>query len=211
MTLVTARSWPVVQRDNEYTAIQDALVNKTGTCGIVIIGDAGVGKTTLARLVTRALPTPVHWVAGTESARSIPLGVFAPLVGAAASGEPIAFLATAREALLSEGHSVIGVDDAHLLDQLSATLLHQLALDGSVRIVATVRAGESVPDAITSLWKDGYLHQSTTRDTSVSRLNSLRYICVGSRGSLRRSSSTRTVSGPGSSLRSSRGHLFPVR
>jgi hypothetical protein len=31
---------------------------------------------TLARLVTRALPTPVRWVAGTESVRSIPLGVF---------------------------------------------------------------------------------------------------------------------------------------
>src|SRR6185295_629829 len=50
-------------------------------------------------------------------------------------------------------------DDAHLLDQLSATLLHQLALEGLVRIVATVRAGETVPDAITSLWKDGYLRR----------------------------------------------------
>src|SRR4029077_20206901 len=29
--------------------------------------------------------------------------------------------------------------------------------DGSVRIVATVRSGESVPDAITSLREDGYL------------------------------------------------------
>jgi DNA-binding CsgD family transcriptional regulator len=46
-----------------------------------------------------------------------------------------------------------------LLDQLSATLLHQLAMDGSVRIVATVRSGEMVPDAITSLWKDGYLQR----------------------------------------------------
>jgi hypothetical protein len=44
-----------------------------------------------------------------------------------------------------------------LRDHLSATLLHQLALEGSVRIVATVRTGESVPDAITSLWKDSYL------------------------------------------------------
>ncbi len=43
--------------------------------------------------------------------------------------------------------------------QLSATLLHRLAIDGSVRIVATVRSGETVPDAITSLWKDGYLHR----------------------------------------------------
>jgi DNA-binding NarL/FixJ family response regulator len=159
MTLTMARNWPVVRRESEYTAVQAALVDQPENCGIVIIGDAGVGKTTLARLVTRALPTPVHWVVGTESARSIPLGVFAPLVGTATPPHPIACLATARETLLSEDHSVIAVDDAHLLDQLSATLLHQLALDGSMRIVATVRAGESVPDAITSMWKNGYLQR----------------------------------------------------
>ena len=152
-------NWPVVQRDNEYTTIQSALIDQRGVCGIVLVGDAGVGKTTLARLVTQALPTRVQWVAGTESARSIPLGVFAHLVGTATARDPVAFLAAARETIISEGHSVIGVDDAHLLDQLSATLLHQLALDGSVRIVATVRSGETVPDAITSLWKDGYLQR----------------------------------------------------
>ncbi len=154
-----AQNWPVVRRDTEFTTIHNALVEQEGVCGIVLIGDAGVGKTTLARLVTQSLPSRVQWVAGTESARSIPLGVFAHLVGAATSRDPVAFLSAARETIVSEGHSVIGVDDAHLLDQLSATLLHQLAMDGSVRIVATVRAGESVPDAITSLWKDGYLQR----------------------------------------------------
>jgi DNA-binding CsgD family transcriptional regulator len=154
-----AHNWPVVRRDNEFTTIHNALVEQKGVCGIVLIGDAGVGKTTLARLVTQSLPSRVQWVAGTESARSIPLGVFAHLVGAATSRDPVAFLSAARETIITEGHSVIGVDDAHLLDQLSATLLHQLAMDGSVRIVATVRSGEMVPDAITSLWKDGYLQR----------------------------------------------------
>ena len=154
-----AGNWPILRRDIQYATIHSALVDRTGVCGIVVIGDAGVGKTTLARLVTQSLPCPVRWVAGTESARSIPLGVFAHLAGSATSRDPFGVLAAARETILADGRSVIGVDDAHLLDQLSATLLHQLALDGSVRIVATVRCGESVPDAITSLWKDGYLQR----------------------------------------------------
>ncbi|MDT5050845.1 MAG: hypothetical protein QOG75_6764, partial [Mycobacterium sp.] len=152
-------SWPIVRRENEFGLIHSALVGQQGGCGIVLFGDAGVGKTTLARSVTQSLPTRVHWVAGTESARSIPLGVFAHLVGPATSRDPIAFLAAARETIHADEHSIIGVDDAHLLDQLSATLLHQLALEDSVRMVATVRSGEPVPDAITSLWKDGYLQR----------------------------------------------------
>ena len=46
MTLAMARNWPVVRRENEYTAVPAALVDKPGICGIVTIGDAGVGKTT---------------------------------------------------------------------------------------------------------------------------------------------------------------------
>ena len=148
-----------MQRETEFATIHSALVGQPELCGIVVIGDAGVGKTTLARLVTQSLSCPVQWVAGTESARSIPLGVFAHFVGSATSRDPMAFLAAAREAILAQQRCVIGVDDAHLLDQLSATLLHQLALDRSVQIVATVRSGEAVPDAITSLWKDGYLQR----------------------------------------------------
>jgi len=154
-----AHSWPIVRRENEFGLIRSALVEEQGGCGIMLFGDAGVGKTTLARSVTQSLSTRVHWVAGTESARSIPLGVFAHLVGPGTSRDPIAYLSAARESIHADEHSIIGIDDAHLLDQLSATLLHQLALEDSVRIVATIRSGESVPDAITSLWKDGYMQR----------------------------------------------------
>ena len=70
---VGAEKWPVVRRDAEFLAIEGAIAGTTDTPGIILVGDAGVGKTTLARLVTKSLPTRVQWVAGTESARSIPL------------------------------------------------------------------------------------------------------------------------------------------
>ena len=47
------QSWPIIRRDTEFAAIRSALVEEQGVCGIVVIGDAGVGKTTLARSVTQ--------------------------------------------------------------------------------------------------------------------------------------------------------------
>ena len=49
----------------------------------------------------------------------------------------------------------LGVDDAHLLDDASAALVHQLAATGSGFVVVTVRSGEPVPDPVVALWKDG--------------------------------------------------------
>ena len=54
--VVMAGNWPILRRDTQYATIHSALVESTGVCGIVLIGDAGVGKTTLARLVTQSLP-----------------------------------------------------------------------------------------------------------------------------------------------------------
>ncbi|NDZ97623.1 helix-turn-helix transcriptional regulator [Streptomyces sp. SID6673] len=170
-------NWPLVEREKEFRIIESALRGETTACGVVLTGDSGVGKTTLARHVTAALDGGVRWVAGTESARSIPLGVFAHLVGPATTSDPVTYLAAARESLLADGNVVIGVDDAHLLDELSATLLHQLAIDRAVHIVATVRSGEAVPDAVTSLWKDNHLTRITlspfTKQQSVELIESV--------------------------------------
>ena len=137
---------------------------KHNRLGAVLVGPAGVGKTVLARnaverFARRNAKTTVRWLAGTASASQVPFGAFTHLVDVAGIGDSTTLLRSARASLLRQcgGGLLLGTDDAHHLDNLSATLVHQLALSGSVRLMVTLRAGESVPDAITTLWKDKLL------------------------------------------------------
>ena len=66
-------------------------------------------------------------------------------------------LGAAYRALAADDRLVIVVDDAHLLDPLSALLIQQLAVSGSPRFIVTIRSGEEVPDAVTALWKERLL------------------------------------------------------
>jgi DNA-binding CsgD family transcriptional regulator len=155
--------WPLVGRGDEVELAAQA--RRRGRA-VVFAGAAGVGKTRLARTTVagaEAEGLAVRWVAATRSASTVPLGAFAPLVppglGPAAEGQDAR--ATTLDAIVRsiEEHgrgpgTVIGVDDAHLLDDASATLVHLLACGGTARVVATVRSGEPTPDPIVALWKD---------------------------------------------------------
>lgn len=153
-----ASRWQLLERPAEFDSVRSTLTGGKGG-GVVLIGAAGVGKSTLARTVTGTLRSEVNWVGCTESSRSIPLGVFAHRIPVTGSRDPVALLAAARESILTSPETVIGVDDAHMLDHLSSTLLHQIAVERAGQIVATVRSGEQVPDAVTALWKDNYLQR----------------------------------------------------
>ena len=171
------RGWHILDRPAQDEIIRSALSGHEGG-GVVVVGPAGVGKTTLARAVTATLPAArVHWVACTESSRDIPLGAFAQWVGDSVADNPAGQIAAARRGLLADGNVIVGVDDAHLLDPLSATLLHNIATDRSARIVATIRNTEQVPEILMSLWKDGYLHwlelQPFTRQETTALLESV--------------------------------------
>src|SRR5690349_21765799 len=92
--------WQLLDRPAEHAAIRSAL-SSSDSCGVVLVGAAGVGKTTLARTVTSSMEKKVHWTACTESSRSIPLGAFASWVRPSASRDPIALLGSARESLVA--------------------------------------------------------------------------------------------------------------
>lgn len=130
--------------------------------GVVIAGAPGVGKTWLAREALRraeASGERTKWVVGTESARALPLGAFIGLLGDAMS-DPLTNVRRVITSFVAQQHRrrvVVVVDDAHLLDGLSALVVHQLAQSGGTRLVVTVRTGGEEPDAVTALWKDGLL------------------------------------------------------
>jgi DNA-binding CsgD family transcriptional regulator/tetratricopeptide (TPR) repeat protein len=151
--------WPLVGRDDELELASESIGSGRG---VVLTGAPGVGKTRLAReLVARgsAAGARSEWVAATQAAARIPLAAAAHLVPPNAIGRGRdAVLRAIVSALRREserGPLLLGVDDAHLLDHSSAALVHSLATTGTATVVATVRAGEPAPDAVTSLWKDG--------------------------------------------------------
>ncbi len=153
---------PLAGRDSELTIIRRALTAAGHRAGVVIAGAPGVGKTWLAREALRRVEASgerTNWIVGTESARALPLGAFIGLLGASMS-DPLTNVRRVIDSFVAQQHRrrvVIGVDDAHLLDGLSALVVHQLAQSGGARLVVTLRTGSEEPDAVTALWKDGLL------------------------------------------------------
>ncbi len=149
--------WPLVGRGDEISFSRDVIA---AGGSIVVAGDSGVGKTRLAlELIAsaRSEGRRTEWAAATHAARSIPLGALAHLVPAdAVGGGREATLRAVIESLdrHRDGKWVLGVDDAHLVDGVSAVLVHQLVARGIASAVVTVRTGEPVPDPILALWKD---------------------------------------------------------
>ena len=70
--------WPLTGRNQEMRLVEAALCNP-GVAGVVICGAMGSGKSRLAREALSAAASRgcvTHWVGGTSSARTLPLGAF---------------------------------------------------------------------------------------------------------------------------------------
>ncbi|MGX5682091.1 LuxR C-terminal-related transcriptional regulator [Schumannella luteola] len=130
----------------------------------VLYGPSGVGKSRLAAEVASTL-VDAGWASFPVTASAImatvPLGALTPLFASgrdaldAVASDPGALFRRATEAVrdASAGrHALLVVDDLSLLDPLSTTLIAQLVASGSVRLLATVRDGEPLPDPVMALW-----------------------------------------------------------
>lgn len=154
--------WPLTGRTEELRFVNGAISGTGNHRGVAVVGPAGVGKSRLAREAldsAAARGCVVRWAAATASARSLPLGAFAEWTGDPGTDQlqlvrGVIGALTERPA---ETEVVVGVDDAHLLDDLSAFVLHQLVLRGDAKVIVTIRCGEHVPAAIRSLLEDGLL------------------------------------------------------
>jgi DNA-binding CsgD family transcriptional regulator len=155
--------WPLTGRGEELRVIREAL-GADERNGMVLAGLAGVGKTRLARAAADAVAQAgwvVRRVAGTTTGRDVTLGAFARW----AVDTDVSKSALARKVLIELATGTGGapllvvVDDAHLLDDLSALVVHQLVLQDMASVIVTIRTGEPAPDAVTALWKDGLLRR----------------------------------------------------
>lgn len=128
---------------------------RTGA-GAVLIGPAGVGKTTLVRRAAERVGAEfprLNLVRATASRQAVPFAAFERLLEVPETGSTTTVLRAAREAI-GDGRLLI-VDDAHLLDPLSAALVYQLTVERAVRLLVTASVGDApVPAEVAALWQD---------------------------------------------------------
>ncbi len=151
--------WPLVGRAGEMRRI-DAAISDPAMSGAVICGPSGVGKSRIAREALEAAAASGHevrWVVGTSCGRGLPLGALASWAGLA-GGDSLHLVCEVIESLTAGSSDLpvlIGVDDPHLLDDLSMFVLQQIVQRGVARLLLTERVDEPIPAGVQEIWKLG--------------------------------------------------------
>jgi DNA-binding CsgD family transcriptional regulator len=161
-----------------------AAISDPGLAGILVSGPAGVGKSRIVREGLSAVATrgfEPRWAVGTMSARKLPLGAFTPWTGAASTDrlQLVRGVIESVTAAPSGTTVVLGVDDVHLLDELSTFVLHQIVQREAAKVVLTVREGERVPTEIYEIWRGGQFDRLDLQPLSADDVGSLLAAALG--------------------------------
>jgi len=161
---VLDRPCPFVGRERELARVAAAL-GRPDAAGLLLAGPAGVGKTRLATecaTIAERVGFRCARVLATRAAAGVPLGALAPLLPADSrrTGPRGNWLRAAADAIASgPGPLLLVVDDAHLLDSASATVVQQLAAPDRAFVVLTTRTGMRAPEPLLALWKDAIVER----------------------------------------------------
>ncbi|MEV8097721.1 AAA family ATPase [Kitasatospora sp. NPDC085879] len=156
--------WPFIGREAQKARLRSAW-DDPACRGVVIYGDAGVGKSRLAERLWEELVADGFRggrTVASAAAATIPLGAVAHLLppGLGLSDPPAAFRAAAKSFETGgRGRFVLLVDDLHHLDPASVLLVTQLLAAGAVFLVATVPSGHAAADAVRALNHGDRMHR----------------------------------------------------
>ncbi|MDI3212450.1 LuxR family transcriptional regulator [Arthrobacter sp. AL12] len=132
---------------------------------VLLLGDSGIGKSTLldavvAELQTAVTPVRIH---GSPSLANVPYGVLGPFIVGLPVEEATSQLAVLRtfwarleeERRASQKPLLLVVDDAHDLDESTAGILVELAAAGWVKLLVASAARPGLPEPLLQLWFEG--------------------------------------------------------
>ena len=149
-----------------------AALADAGCEAFCIYGPPGVGKTRLGDeclVMAEAAGRRVLRASADRSTAAVPFGAVAHLMpgrALAAFGDgdvinPVGFAKlfdTARKVLAPVGEEagvpVLLLDDAHRLDSTSLTMIDRLMAHGALFCIATMTAGQAMPETLTRWWRD---------------------------------------------------------
>jgi DNA-binding CsgD family transcriptional regulator len=176
-------SWPLIDRSEEMRGIEAAIL-APDVSGILVSGAAGVGKSRIAREALSAAASrgcEVRWAVGTASARALPLGAFTAWAQSDVTNT-VQLVRGVIESLTAAPAGttvVVGVDDVHLLDDLSTFVVQQIVQRGAAKAVLTVRDGEPIPVVVQEIWKGGQFDRLDLQPLSPDETSTLLAAALG--------------------------------
>jgi DNA-binding CsgD family transcriptional regulator len=151
----------------------EAALSASAVAGILVCGAAGVGKSRIAREALSAVESQggkTQWTVCSSSALAIPLGAFTAWAPSDVT-DTVQLLQGVIESLTAASSSaatvVLGVDDVHLLDDLSTFVLHQIVQRGAAKVILTVRDNEPIPAAVQEIWRAGQFDRLDLKQLSL--------------------------------------------
>ncbi|MDN5773015.1 MAG: LuxR C-terminal-related transcriptional regulator [Brevibacterium aurantiacum] len=163
-TAVRSVQHQILGYTDEVTAVVKSLTDPDG-CGALIIGAAGIGKTTMMNTALARLDkeTPVLRFRGSETLRDRDLGILEILLSQSGSattvgaGAALSAIGRALSMRYSDSVPIVLIDNANLVDATSLSVLTQLAVAGRTKLLIAAESIRPPIDLVTSLWLSGGL------------------------------------------------------